>query len=126
MKQCHILVFLLVQFLLDGCGSATAPVHVSYQPAALNGKARLTGTVTDAATKEAVWAVVVSIEGTNLVSGADYNGRYYIDNVPFGKQIVKAQVIGSSAAVSKEIDVKPNQVVNVDFRVETREKAKKN
>jgi len=123
MKRLNFLVLLFVQALLDGCGSASLSTHVSYQHAALAGKARLTGKITDAATNEAVWAAVVSVEGTGLVSGADYNGHYYFDNVPLGKHTVKAQVIGNSVNVSQEVDIKPNQIVNVNFRVETREKA---
>lgn len=79
------------------------------------------GRLVDAKTNEPVWAAVVSIEGTNLVSGADYNGQYYFDNIPLGKSTVKVKSISTGAFVLQEINVKPNQIVVVDFTLAARD-----
>jgi len=114
MRYLH--TFLFFSFVIIGCRPSNAPIQISYQIAKLDGKARLVGRVTDLKTNEVLWSAVVSIEGTNL--GADYNGNFYIDNIPLGKCIVKARVISNGVLVLQEIDVRPNQVVHVDFRID--------
>jgi TonB-linked SusC/RagA family outer membrane protein len=65
-----------------------APVAASAQTG------RITGTVTDSATGQAIPAATVTIVGTRLAAATSSDGRYSISNVPTGTAQVRVQRLG--------------------------------
>ena len=61
------------------------------------GETTVSGTVTDAATGDALVGANVVVEGTDLGDAADANGNYSIVNVPAGATIT-ASMIGYTGA----------------------------
>jgi len=56
--------------------------------------ATLAGRVTDAATHEPVAGVLVTIEGVNVAGVSDSAGRFHLNAVPPGPQVLLARRIG--------------------------------
>lgn len=62
--------------------------------AAVTGK--ITGTITDAQSENAIVGVTISVEGTSLGGITDANGRYTILNVPVNTYVLKISSVGYS------------------------------
>lgn len=82
---------------------------------AANGK--ITGTVRDAATKDAVPGANVVVVGTTLGGAADAQGRYYILNVPPGTYAVQASAVGFAKVKVEGIDVTLDQTVDLNINL---------
>ncbi len=78
----------------------------------------ITGTVTDAATKEPVLGANIFIEGTDLGAASDLNGEFIIKNIPVGTYNLKASVIGYSSQVKTDIVVRTSRPAMVDFQLQ--------
>ncbi|MCF8241996.1 MAG: TonB-dependent receptor [Melioribacteraceae bacterium] len=78
---------------------------------------KLTGTVTDAATGEALPFVNITIEGTNLGAATDLDGNYVILNIPPGKYNVKYQYIGYQAVVVEGVQISIDLTTTQDIEL---------
>jgi hypothetical protein len=85
------------------------------------GNGKISGTVKDAATKEAVVGANVVIVGTMMGASTDPEGRYYILNVPPGNYTVQASVVGYARMEISNVQVRADQTtdLNFDLRQET-------
>ncbi len=78
---------------------------------------KITGTVKDASSGEAVVGANVVLEGTTLGGAADVNGVYFILNVPPGSYNVVASAVGYARQVVRNVRVGSDQIVQLDFRL---------
>ena len=89
---------------LGGAGSAYAAAG------------RITGTVTDASTGEALPGANVVIQGTSIGAATDLDGRYTIPNTPSGQQTLVVTYIGYDAQ-RREVQVPDGGTVTVNFQL---------
>ena len=85
------------------------------------GNGKISGTVKDATTKEAVVGANVVIVGTTMGAATDAEGRYYILNIPPGTYSVQASVVGYARMEIAGVQVRADQTsdINFDLRQET-------
>lgn len=85
------------------------------------GNGKISGTVKDATTKEAVVGANVVVVGTPMGAATDAEGRYYILNVPPGTYSVQASVVGYARTEVGSVQVRSDQTtdLNFDMRQET-------
>ncbi len=94
----------------------TTPILLLFLFAILNGTAQtgtVSGTVMDSKNQPIAF-VNIRIENTSLGIASDAKGRYVLDNVPAGEQIIIASSIGFST-VKKTVTVDAGQTVTLDF-----------
>ena len=82
-------------------------------------RSRITGTVKDANTGEALVGVNVIVKGTYLGSATDINGKYFIINVPVGTYQVQASMIGYQTQLVTDVIVSADRLTTVDFDLKT-------
>ncbi len=73
------------------------------------------GKIFDSKTNEPLIGASVVIEGTNIGAAADLDGNFIISNAPAGKHNLVASYVSYNPMTQKEILVKANQTVTVDF-----------
>lgn len=73
------------------------------------------GKIFDSKTNEPLIGASVVIEGTNIGAVADLDGNFIISNAPAGKHNLVASYVSYNPMTQKEILVKANQTVTVDF-----------
>jgi hypothetical protein len=78
---------------------------------------KLTGKITDAATKEPLPFVNVLILGTNYGAATDIDGNYVILNIPPGKYNIKAQSVGYQPVISSDVTVNIDLTTTTDFEL---------
>jgi len=85
------------------------------------GNGKISGTVKDATTKEAVVGANVVVVGTTMGAATDPEGRYYILNIPPGTYTVQASVVGYARMEIGSVQVRADQTtdLNFDLRQET-------
>jgi outer membrane receptor protein involved in Fe transport len=85
------------------------------------GNGKISGTVKDASTKEAVVGANVVVVGTLMGASTDPEGRYYILNVPPGNYTIQASVVGYARMEITNVQVRADQTtdLNFDLRQET-------
>ena len=76
---------------------------------------KITGTVTDNDTGEAIPGANIMIVGTHLGSATDLKGNYTIINVPLGTYTVEASIIGYRTVKTKDVKVKANSTTKLNF-----------
>ena len=79
---------------------------------------KIAGTVTDAATGEALPGVAVVIDGTTQGAITDVDGYYNILNVRPGTYSVRASFIGYTAQVQEEVRVNIDLTTDVSFALQ--------
>ncbi len=79
---------------------------------------KIKGHVKDAKTGEPLAGVNILIEGTFSGAAADMNGDFYILNVPPGKYILRAQMIGYKIVKVSDVIVSVNRTANVEISME--------
>ncbi|HTY37652.1 MAG TPA: TonB-dependent receptor [Bacteroidota bacterium] len=85
------------------------------------GNGKISGTVKDATTKEAVVGANVIVVGTTMGAATDAEGRYYILNVPPGTYSIQASSVGYARTEVNGVQVRADQTsdLNFDLRQET-------
>jgi TonB-linked SusC/RagA family outer membrane protein len=97
--------------------AALALALVGVAPAAAQDTGTVRGVVMDATTSRPLPSAQVFIEGTQLGTLTDQQGRYTIQNVPVGTHTVSVQLIGYTAT-PRAVTVQPGQIHTVNFQVE--------
>jgi hypothetical protein len=77
---------------------------------------KITGTI-QTRNHEALPGANIYIEGTKLGAAADAEGKYTIENVPPGKYMVVAQMIGFEKVIVEDVTVRVNKKTKLDFRL---------
>jgi TonB-linked SusC/RagA family outer membrane protein len=80
------------------------------------GTGTITGQVVDAANGSPLVGVQMVVQGTNIGTLTNANGRYLITNVPLGAQTVRAVTIGYSQ-VSQDVTVTMGETAVADFQL---------
>jgi len=76
---------------------------------------KIAGRFYDEETGEALPGANVMIEGTNLGSSSDIDGRYFIINVPPGIYVLKASYMGHEGMVINDVYVTIDRTTEIDF-----------
>ena len=78
---------------------------------------KIAGKVTDRETGEPLIGANVVIEATDRGAATNINGEYVILNVPIGKLTVVSSYIGYQTITIREILIRSNETVTVDFQL---------
>ncbi|MGE5314236.1 MAG: TonB-dependent receptor [Acidobacteriota bacterium] len=78
---------------------------------------KISGTVRDAQTREPLVGVNVRIIGTSFGAVTDVEGAYFILNVPAGKYVVQASIVGFQKMSLRDVIVNSNRTTTADFRM---------
>lgn len=101
------------------CSNVLIALCLVIMPAALafaqSGK--ITGTVKDASTGEAIVGANVVIEGTTFGGAANVGGVYFILNIPPGSYSVAASAVGYTRSIVRNVRVGSDQIVTLDFNL---------
>ena len=81
---------------------------------------KISGIVIDESTGEPLIGCNVWIEGTDLGAASDWEGNYYILNVPPGNYTMRASMIGYSAVRMTNIEVSIDLTTSADFSLPTK------
>jgi outer membrane receptor protein involved in Fe transport len=76
---------------------------------------KVSGKVTDAKTGEALVGVNVLVVGTSRGGSTDFNGDYYILNVPPGKYSLRASSVGYTPVTVNDVKVQVDQTTHIPF-----------
>ncbi len=76
---------------------------------------KIAGKIFDAATKEPLIGANVIIEGTMLGAATDFDGNYFIINIPPGTYNIKASLVGYSSVIFTNVKVSVDQTTKIDF-----------
>lgn len=79
----------------------------------------LSGEVRDAVTKQPLPGANVVISGTSQGTACDDKGYYVIKNVPPGKHILKASIIGYESSTNADVVVSPLRNKKISFELNT-------
>lgn len=80
---------------------------------------KISGTVVDSTTNEPLVGANVIIVGTNMGAATDFNGKYFIINVPSGTYSLSASEIGYTKVVQQDVIVNIDRTTNIDFNLRT-------
>jgi outer membrane receptor protein involved in Fe transport len=83
-------------------------------------KAKIAGRVTDAATKEPLPSVNVTIEGTTYGAASDANGDYFIINLAPGTYTVVASMIGYSKVRVENVAVNTGRTTLINIELNSK------
>ena len=78
---------------------------------------KISGKILDASTKEALIGANVIIEGTNLGAATDFEGDYFIINIPPGTYNIKASLVGYASVIFTNVKVYVDQTTKIDFEL---------
>ncbi|HDZ58441.1 MAG TPA: TonB-dependent receptor [Ignavibacteriales bacterium] len=78
---------------------------------------KIAGKVIDATTGEPLIGANVIIMGTTLGAATDFNGNYFIINIPPGKYQVKASLVGYNSIITQNVKVSVDQTTSLDFKL---------
>ncbi len=79
---------------------------------------KIAGKITDAATGEPLIGANIIIMGTSLGAATDFDGNFFIINIPPGKYEVKASSIGYNAIVMQNVKVSVDQTTKLNFELQ--------
>ncbi|MFZ0456446.1 MAG: TonB-dependent receptor [Ignavibacteriaceae bacterium] len=90
---------------------------VNISNASAQSSGRITGTVKEGASGEVLWGANVMILGTSLGGSTNSNGKFTIQNIPFGSYTLRVTYIGFKQQ-EISIDIKSNRTTEVNFEME--------
>ncbi|MBU2493798.1 MAG: TonB-dependent receptor [Bacteroidetes bacterium] len=79
---------------------------------------KISGTIIDNITGEALIGANIIIMGTNYGASTDIDGSYFIINIPPGTYDIKASTIGYSSVTITGVRVSVDQTTKIDFKLE--------
>ncbi|NLX73605.1 MAG: carboxypeptidase-like regulatory domain-containing protein [Bacteroidales bacterium] len=116
MKSKAIILTALVVLGLSNVALANSPAEPAAEPVANNA---ITGIVLDKTTGEALTGVEVRVEGTDLKTYTDFDGKFVFDGVKAGEYKVKANYISYQDCETKAIKVNRNEFHALKMQLET-------
>ncbi|MGH7520710.1 MAG: TonB-dependent receptor domain-containing protein [Gemmatimonadales bacterium] len=78
---------------------------------------RIVGRVVDAASGNPVPGAQVTLEGTAIAAIADWTGRFALERVPSGSQVISVRMIGYQHKSVRDVVVEPNQTRGLDVTI---------
>jgi outer membrane receptor protein involved in Fe transport len=78
---------------------------------------KISGEILDAKTKEALIGANIVIEETTLGAATDFDGNYFIINIPPGTYSVKASLVGYLSVTFSNVKVSVDQTTKIDFQL---------
>ncbi|MCW9064787.1 MAG: carboxypeptidase-like regulatory domain-containing protein, partial [Ignavibacteriaceae bacterium] len=78
---------------------------------------KISGKVIDAVNGEPLIGANVLIVGTTLGAATDFDGNYFIINIPPGKYEVKASLVGYNSVITQNVKVSVDQTTKIDFNL---------
>jgi len=78
---------------------------------------KIAGKLIDAVNGEPLIGANVIIMGTNLGAATDFDGNYFIINIPPGKYEVKASLVGYNSVITQNVKVSVDQTTKLDFNL---------
>lgn len=78
---------------------------------------KISGKVVDAETGEAIIGANIVIEGTFLGAAADFDGYYFINNIPPGEYRIVASAVGYQKVVIQKVHVKIDLTTKLDIKM---------
>ncbi len=78
---------------------------------------KISGKVVDAETGEAIIGANIVVEGTFLGAAADFDGYYFINNIPPGEYRIVASAIGYQKVVIQKVVVKIDLTTKLDIKL---------
>jgi len=79
---------------------------------------KISGTIKDAKTGDALLGVNIMVEGTYLGASSDMNGNYFILNVPPGSYTVKFMYIGYATKLVTDVSVSVNRTSSLSITMQ--------
>ena len=98
---------------------AAALALAGVAPAAAQANGNIAGTVVDSATGQPLTGAQIVVQGTNLGTGVDAEGRFLLANVPVGQATVRVQRIGYAFG-EQTVAVTAGQTATANFRLVAR------
>ncbi|MCX6168228.1 MAG: carboxypeptidase-like regulatory domain-containing protein [Ignavibacteriales bacterium] len=105
------------QFISKVLIAFTILIFISFQTLMAADTGAIRGRVLDKPTKEALIGASLVISGTNIGESADINGKFFIRNVPTGKQELVISYIGYKK-LTVSIDLREDQILERNFELE--------
>jgi outer membrane receptor protein involved in Fe transport len=78
---------------------------------------KIAGKITDSATGEPLIGANIIIMGTSLGAATDFDGNFFIINIPPGKYEIKASIIGYNAVLIQNVKVSVDQTTKLNFEL---------
>ncbi|HLP17416.1 MAG TPA: TonB-dependent receptor [Bacteroidota bacterium] len=78
---------------------------------------KISGSIRDSQTKEPLVGVNIRVIGTSLGAVSDIDGSYFILNIPPGKYVVQASMLGYQKSSQKDVIVNSNRTTTVDYKL---------
>jgi outer membrane receptor protein involved in Fe transport len=105
MKKIYLSLFFLLIFILTSNRSYPGTTG------------KISGLVTDAATKETLIGANVMLVGTNYGAASDLDGNFFILNIPPGTYTIRASLIGYTSVTITDVKVSVDQTTKIDFEL---------
>jgi hypothetical protein len=80
-------------------------------------RGKLSGEVKDAQTGERLPGVAVRIIGTNLGGVSNYDGKYFILNIPAGKYTLSVSFVGYAKYTVSNVDINVDRTTEIDIKL---------
>ena len=81
-------------------------------------KGTISGKVIDKKTAEELIGVSLQIEGTNIGTATDYEGKFQINNVPVGTYNLIVSYISYQKKIISKVEVKAKEITSVNTSLE--------
>ena len=78
---------------------------------------KISGKVVDAETGEAVIGANIVVEGTFLGAAADFDGYYFINNIPPGEYRIVVSAVGYQKVIVQKVNVKIDLTTKLDVKL---------
>ena len=75
------------------------------------------GIIIDHTTHQPLPGVNIMIVGTQRGDASDYNGRFFIENIPIGTYQLQASMMGYQTDIKNEIIISTNRAIMVNFEL---------
>ncbi|MDE3058753.1 MAG: TonB-dependent receptor [Bacteroidota bacterium] len=92
-------------------------IPASNTPLLAQSVGKISGTVTDAETSEALVGCTIEVKGTRLGASTDVDGSYFILNVPPGEYDLQASMIGYQKVLLQNVIVDAGKTTTASFKL---------
>jgi len=82
------------------------------------GQGKIIGHVENKQTKESLFGANIILLTTNIGAATDFDGDYFIVNVPVGEYSIQASMIGMAKVVKTNVIVSQDQTTEINFQLE--------